>query len=198
MKSLNLTKPHLIVVVGIPGAGKTHFARQFSSTFNAPFLRYEDLFEFSNDASNVDSIWEYVVHKVAQTKQTALLEGPSSTKNERRILSDIARKAGYQPLFIWVQTEPATAEQRATRGVGRIKPQFPISVSEFSERSAQFEPLHKLENYIVISGKHTYASQAKNVLQKLTQIRKETTKVSTEPPRPAHYPVSRTGRISIN
>lgn len=198
MKSLHLTKPHLIVVVGIPGAGKTHFAQQFSSTFNAPFLRYEDLFEFSNDANSVDAIWNYVVDKLTQTRQTALLEGPSNTQAERRIVSDIARRAGYQPLFIWVQTEPATAEMRATRGVGRVKPQFPISSSEFKERSAQFEPLLKVENYIVISGKHTYASQAKNVLQKLTQTRKEVVKISTKPPRPTHNPVGRAGRISIN
>ncbi|MBI3889304.1 hypothetical protein HY312_01855 [Candidatus Saccharibacteria bacterium] len=42
MKSLNLTKPHLIVVVGIPGAGKTYFGQQFSTTFNAPYLKYDE------------------------------------------------------------------------------------------------------------------------------------------------------------
>lgn len=203
MKSLNLTKPHLIVVVGIPGAGKTFFGHQFSTTFNAPYLRYDELFEFSQDGSTVDRIWDFTLDKLAQTKQTLLLEGPGATRNERRQLSELARAYGYQTLYIWVQTEPGTAEMRATKGVGRVKPLYPLSSKEFDERANAFEALGAGENYMVISGKHTYASQAKNVLQKLTQPRSEKAKsvpATTRPPlaQPSQPDAQRRGRITIN
>lgn len=203
MKSLNLTKPHLIVVVGIPGAGKTFFGHQFSTTFNAPYLKYDELFEFSNDESIIQNIWDYTLDKLAQTKQTLLLEGPGATKAERRELSELARAYGYQTLYIWVQTEPSTAQVRATKGVGRVKPLYPLSQREFEDRAAQFEALGAGEHYMVISGKHTYASQAKNVLQKLTQARSEKAKITPSaerlPATSANTPPSdRRGRITIN
>ena len=203
MKSLNLTKPHLIVVVGIPGAGKTFFGHQFSTTFNAPYLRYDELYEFSQDHAVIDRIWDFTLDKLAQTKQTLLLEGPGVTKNERRQLSELAHAYGYQALFIWVQTEPGTAEMRATKGVGKIKPLYPLNAKEFEERARTFENLSTYENYMVISGKHTYASQAKNVLQRLTQPRSEKVKIAPaakRPPlnQPNQPDIHRRGRITIN
>ena len=202
MKSLNLTKPHLIVVVGIPGAGKTFFGHQFSTTFNAPYLRYEELYEFSNDESATQSLWDFMLDKLAQTKQTLVLEGPGATKLDRRQISELAHAYGYQALYIWVQTEPTTAQMRATKGVGKVKPLYPLSNKEFTERAAVFEPLTPGENYMVISGKHTYASQAKNVLQKLTQARGQNTKIVTTGTRPSSSAPSqpdsgRRGRITI-
>ena len=38
MKSLSLAKPLVLVVIGLPGAGKSFFARQFSETFGAPMV----------------------------------------------------------------------------------------------------------------------------------------------------------------
>ncbi len=202
MKSLNLTKPHLIVVVGIPGAGKTFFGQQFSTTFNAPYLKYDELYEFSNDESAIQSIWDFLLDKLAQTKQTLVLEGPGATKLDRRQLSELAYAYGYQTLYIWVQTEPNTAQMRATKGVGRVKPLYPLSGKEFEERAAIFEPLNAAENYMVISGKHTYASQAKNVLQKLTQTRSQSTKIVTDvkrtSPSSTQAETNRRGRITIN
>jgi predicted kinase len=203
MKSLNLSKPHLIVVVGIPGAGKTFFAQQFSKMFGAPYLRYEDLYEFSSDAHAIDRIWDFTLDKLALTKHTLVLEGPGATKLERRQISELARAYGYKALYIWVQTEPVTAGMRATKGVGKIKPLYPISSQEFDQKADAFEALSAGENYMVISGKHTYASQAKNVLQKLTQGRSEKTKLSpsmtrTVPSQNTAPDQSRRGRITIN
>lgn len=199
MKSLNLTQPHLIVVVGVPGAGKTFFARQFADTFNAPYLRSDDLAEFTDSAEQGAKLWDYLLRKILQTKQTILLEGPGSTRNQRRQLSMYAHKYGYEVLYIWVQTEPNTAMQRATKGNGKEKPEFPISEQEFHEKSDEFELLQPTDSYMVISGKHTYASQAKNVLKKLAEPRAEKAKLVPEvrtDKRPTSQPGR--GRITIN
>lgn len=199
MKSLNLTKPHLIVVVGIPGAGKTFFARQFADTFNAPYLRSDDLLELTDDGSTAQKVWDFTLEKLTQTKQTLLVEGFGATAAERRDLSAFARKQGYQALYIWVQTEPSTALQRATKGNGRERPEYPITEREFKERAGSFEPLSAVEHYMVISGKHTYASQAKNVLKKLAEPRIEHTKLTpSKRTDAAPADTSHRGKITIN
>jgi len=41
MKPLSLSKPHVIVTVGIPGSGKSFFAEHFAATFKAPLISGE-------------------------------------------------------------------------------------------------------------------------------------------------------------
>lgn len=199
MKSLNLTQPHMIVVVGVPGAGKTFFARQFADTFNAPFLRSDDLAEFTDSAEQGAKLWDYLLRKVLQSKQTILIEGPGATRNQRRQLALYAHKFGYEILYVWVQTEPNTAMLRATKGNGKQKPEFPITEQEFHDKFDEFELLQSTDTYMVISGKHTYASQAKNVLKKLAEPRAKKAQLVTEtrPPKRDQAQPPR-GRITIN
>lgn len=193
MKSLNLTKPHLIVVVGIPGAGKSFFGQQFSDTFNAPFLRVDDLRDMVADEKTVQKLWNYTLEKLLLSKQTMLLEGIGVTRAERRTISTYARSHGYQPLYVWVQTEPTTAQTRAAKSG--------MKAATFEEQTKKFEFLNGTEPYMVISGKHTYASQAKNVLKKLAEPRAEKTKLMPPEDRSSAENQSspqRRGRITIN
>ncbi|HWT39816.1 MAG TPA: hypothetical protein VN081_00890, partial [Dongiaceae bacterium] len=86
------------------------------------------------------------------------------TKKGRAELEKFLHKAGYQSLFVWVQTEPNEARRRA------LKP-YPkgsgLSDSEFREAAAQLEMPQKPEKVVVISGKHTYTTQIKVVLKQL-------------------------------
>ena len=76
------------------------------------------------------------------------------------------RKLGYEPLFVWVQTDLATTKARA------LKKNVPSSVFE-AERK-RFTPLKESDPYVVISGKHNYASQLKIVLRRLSSARAAT------------------------
>lgn len=199
MKSLSLKTPHLLVVVGLPGAGKTFFAQQFSKMFGAPYLELAMLRHLSGDTKSAGAIWQYMLEQLIQTKQTLIVEGGGETKLDRRELTAFARKHGYEPLFIWVQTEQSTAKTRATKGVGGKKPLTARSVADFDYEVEQFEPLTVTELYTVISGKHTYASQAKNILKKLTEPQLDERAAQSAPKRqPAPHTESRPGRITIN
>lgn len=181
MKSLQLHKPHLLVVVGMPGAGKSAFASQFAHTFNAPFVDYMYLQELVGE--NVELAYrvaDQLIDQLIKTKQTIIIDGPGSRQSDRREIVKLARKHGYTPLFIWVQTEPTTAEYRAVHQKGA-----PMSQSEYEAKVAEFEYLTNVEPVIVISGKHTYASQARVVLKKLVVERPSVSnaKVETPPPR---------------
>ena len=159
MRSLQLPKPHLIVVVGIPGSGKTAFAKKFSDTFGAPFINARKL------GTDRELAYE-LLREVMKTRATVVYENDSGTRRSRSEISKLARDGGYEPLFVWVQTDAATAHMRATRRT-KTNP-YAITNEEFDLSLAGFSPLHVSEKPAVISGKHTYASQAKVVLKRLT------------------------------
>lgn len=171
MKSLHLNKPHLLVVVGIPGAGKTFFAEKFAETFNMPFIHYQALQLTPQTPLNEEETAELagmMYRELIKTGQTMIIEGPGATRSERDALARLAAKSGFDHLFIWVQTEPAAARKRAIQGV-RGGTNHTISEEMFEAEIRRFSPLSTAEKTIVISGKHTYPSQAKIVLKRLVE-----------------------------
>jgi predicted kinase len=174
MKPLQLHKPHLLVVVGLPGAGKTYFASQFSDTFNAPYINYGFYAKHVGNEKVAEELATHALMQLLKTKQTIVIEGVGNTRDDRREIVRVASKHGYDVLYIWVQTEPQTTEQRAVRSKMAT-----MTRDEYEERIKKFELLLRTEAHVVISGKHTYASQAKTVLKRL----------ATDRPAPASVPV---------
>ena len=178
MKPLNLTRPHLIIMVGIPGAGKSYFAEHFADTFKAPIINSEhirkDLFTnptFSKEEDQIISkVTDCILDQVLKTDRTVVYVGQTDTKNDRVAIANKTRKSGYEPLFVWVQTEPITAKKRATKKSGKA---VSISVDYFNEKVKKFNPPNSNEKAIVISGKHIYASQLKIVLKRLVEPREK-------------------------
>lgn len=168
MKSLQLSKPHLLVVVGIPGAGKSYFALQFSHTFNAPYV---DFGHFRRAVNNFDigtKLANYSLGQLLKTKQTIVIEGRGATRADRKKLVSASRKYGYDVVYIWVQTDADASERRAVRSKTAT-----IAKEDYDRQVKEFQPLGESEEWVVISGKHTYASQARAVLKKLTMPRRE-------------------------
>jgi predicted kinase len=163
MKSLQLPKPHLLVIVGVPASGKTTFATKFSETFGAPFI---DATMFGYTASQNLEMALTVLKEVMKTKTTILLEGTSGTRRDRQMIARFAHTMQYEVLFVWVQTDESMAHQRATKRTRTNT--APRTTEEFDKGLAAFSPLHATEKPVVISGMHTYASQAKVVLKRLT------------------------------
>ena len=173
MKSLSLAKPHLLIVVGVPGSGKTFFAEKFSETFCAPFisfntLRSQILAESVYDRGEYDvlsNVATYMLDETLKTKQTVVLEAQGATKTERLDLAKKARQAGYEPLFIWVQVDKPTSKKRS---IGRARAESErLTAEQYQTVLDRFTPLAENENYVVISGKHTPASQARVILKHL-------------------------------
>ncbi len=191
MKSLSPHTPHLIVMVGLPGSGRSTFAEKFSSMFNAPLIDFDLALPLARDSESVEKIIDFQLDQVLKTKSSVLYDGPSYTKTDRMNLAKKAREAGYNIMFVWVQVDEATAKNRSSRQT--YKP-WPIDDSEFDRLKRKFTPLDTLEKPVVISGKHTYASQVKIVLKRLTESRQP----SATPERPVEIaPPRRRGPILI-
>jgi predicted kinase len=171
MKPLNLASPHLIIMVGIPGSGKTFFAEHFASTFSAPYVSAQQIASLSGGNSTDESssrLTKHLLEQLFKTGQTIIYEGASDTRSHRLELAKAARTHGYNPLLVWVQTESISAKQRATKAQ---KGTSALSSDQFDAALKRFTPPNVSEKAIVISGKHTYASQLKIVLKRLAEGR---------------------------
>ena len=176
MESLHLSRPHAIMMVGLPGSGKSFFASQFSDTFNMPYIDTLAIEKLSRDGAAAGEMIGLVLGEIVKTKQSFIFEGNSDSRIHRTEFARWARAKGYEPLLIWVQTDPRTSLKRTLKNASMDKVGFEQVVRGFSAPHADEKPL-------VISGRHTYASQARVVLAYLgKQSRPSTPAVLT--PRP--------------
>ena len=182
MKSLSLSQPHMIIMVGLPGSGKSFFAEKFADTFAAPCVSQATIASLTSaDEKASTNAAFYQIDELLKTQRSIVIDGVGDTRTDRAELTKRARKAGYEALFVWVQTDPITAKLRATKP-SKDRTSAVLSIGEYDRRVKRFTPLNAIEKPIVISGKHTYASQAKVVLKKLSAPRAEKTVGSVETP----------------
>lgn len=182
MKSLSLSRPLVIMVIGLPGSGKSFFARQFSEMFNAPlvhadFIRHAVSAHSTFDADE-DALVHILVHHQAaeliKTGKTFVVDGGVNHKTSRLALERMAGKHGYGKLVIWVQTDEPTSLARSMKRSPKRNDDLyndPMDAAAFSRYRKQFSIPTRTENVVVISGKHTFTTQARVILKKLVSPR---------------------------
>ena len=176
MKSLSLSQPHAIIMVGIPGSGKTFFASKFAETFHAPYVSLERILDAGPNEDAATVLAEQQTKELLKTGASVILELNTGTRTARTELARYVKTAGYTPLLIWVQTDTETSRQRYVRSKAKQSAEFETQLQHFS-------PPHPTEHAVVISGKHTYASQAKIVLKRLSAPRAEISSHKSPPTR---------------
>lgn len=170
------------MMVGLPGSGKSFFAEQFAATFNAPYIDALTLTSYAKDVKSAMKIITNFAGQVVKTKQTFIYEGDTDSRALRTEFAQFAKSKGYQPLVIWVQLDEKTAKDRTLKA-------DKMDSSTFDEVAQGFQQPFSDEKPVVISGKHTYASQAKKVLASLSrEVQPPTTpsapvRVAPAPPR---------------
>ncbi len=164
MKSLSLDSPHAIIMVGIPGSGKSYFADKFARTFGAPYISEVEVQQYAKDDEATIHLIELMIEQATRTKKSLVLEVDSGSRTHRTALASALKAVGYKPLLVWVQVDEATAKARCAKSAQRTR-------SDYLDATQNFSPPHPQENALVISGKHTYATQARVVLKKLSSGR---------------------------
>lgn len=162
MTPLHLSRPHAIMMVGLPGSGKSFFAEQFAATFNAPYIDALTLTSYAKDVKSAMKIVTNFAGQIVKTKQTFIYEGDTDNHALRAEFAQFAKAHGYTPLVIWVQVDEKTAKDRTLKA-------DKMDSYAFDEVAREFQAPLNDEKPVVISGKHTYASQAKKVLASLSR-----------------------------
>lgn len=182
MKSLSLSRPLVIMVIGLPGSGKSFFARQFADMFGAPlvstdFIRHA-IFPDSQYSPEEDALVHALSHntlsELLKTHKTIVVDGGVNNRASRLAIDRLTAKQGYGKLTIWVQTdEPTSVARSIKRSKTRTTDALNTSMDQktFERYHKQFGAPSPTENVVVISGKHTFATQARVVLKKLVAPR---------------------------
>lgn len=209
MKSLSLSRPVVILMIGAPGSGKSFFARQFADMFSSPIVSYDqirnELFQESNFTPDEERIVDRVAgmfqEQLFKTNRSFIIDGGMNGRTDRYDLSRIAKKHGFETLIIWVQIDQPTSQSRSQKRVANRKyDEYNQSLNEeqYVRLVKAFTPPLQRENVLVISGKHTFATQARMVLKRLAPSRE--TAPSNDPRstvRPTTPEQNRPRRLSI-
>jgi predicted kinase len=180
MEALTLSSPMIIEVVGLPGSGKSFFATQFANTFGSALVS-EDKIRWTlfahhtyseSENAMVKQVADLMITELLRSGKTFVCDGGYNSKITREELAARAKKAGFRVLTIVVQTDEPTAQRRAVkRDPKKHGDQYKqsLTASEFANQKKQYQAPNIDRDAVVISGKHTYATQARIVLKKIVE-----------------------------
>jgi gluconate kinase len=146
-------------------SGKTTFAEKFSERFNAPYLNLSELHEQYRVSRKVALI---LITQITKCKQTLIIEGAIDSERQRNEVRDLLTKAGYIPVLVWVQTDLNAIKQRMRHKYSRASEAKAV----LEESYRKIEAPADYEDPIVISGKHMFQTQCRNILTGISDRRK--------------------------
>jgi predicted kinase len=178
MGKLLLNKPTLIMLYGFPGAGKSYFARQLCDDISAAHVQGDrirfELFEeprFDQQENDiVNHLMEYMTEEFLNAGISVVYDMNAARLSQRRVLRDLARKVRAESSLIWFQIDTESAFDRSSKRDRRKaddKYAPALDRPTFDNLSSQMQNPAPTEDYIVISGKHTYTTQRSAVIKKL-------------------------------
>ena len=175
-------KPVLVLLYGFPGSGKTHFANQMSQHFNCAHVHSDrirhELFEEprydEQENGIVTHLMEYMTDEFLKAGVSVIYDVNAMRKTQRRALREAARKKGVKTLVVWFQVDAETSYGRLKRRDRRTaddKYAVDYTREEFKSLASKMQHPEAIEEYVVVSGKHTFPSQRTAFFKKLMEMK---------------------------
>ncbi len=169
------------MLYGFPGAGKSYFARQLGDQLQAAHVHGDrirsELFEKptydKEENAVIGQLMDYMTHEFLNVGISVIYDVNALRQTQRLNLRELARRAHAQPLLVWLQIDPDSAFARASsRDRRRTDDKYsePIDRPAFDEFAARMQNPNGTEDYIVISGKHTFNTQVSAVFKKFREL----------------------------
>ncbi len=180
MTKVEPTKPLLILLYGYPGSGKTFFARQLTEHLKVAHIYSErirgDLFDhprYDKEENDVIAqLMDYMTGEFLAAGLSVIYDANALRVSQRRLLREAARKVHAEPVLVWLQIDTESAFGRTQ---GRDRRRSDDKYAGPSDR-ATFERIAggmqnpQNEDYIVISGKHTFDTQLSAFIKRLREL----------------------------
>ncbi|HUS26552.1 MAG TPA: ATP-binding protein [Nevskiaceae bacterium] len=174
------TQPMLILLYGFPGSGKTYFARQLSDHLQTAHVQEDrirgELFEqprYDKEENEVVThLMDYMTEEFLNAGVSVIYDVNAMRLGQRRTLRDMARKAHAEPVLVWLQIDLESAWVRASKRDRRKaddKYAAPMDQAMY-ERVVGGMQNPKEEDYVVVSGKHSFPTQLSAIMKRLREL----------------------------
>lgn len=181
MNKVTFNKPVLICFYGYPGSGKSYVARNLEQVLqvarvSADHIRHELFSRPRYDAQEnaiVAHLMNYMTEEFLKAGVGVIYDTNVVRAAYRRRLHELAKKHHSEYLLIWPQINAENAFARTQRRDRRLlddKYSEKQTKDTFERRMALMQNPQANENYMVISGKHSFASQKNAILSRLYQM----------------------------
>ncbi|HEY1644906.1 MAG TPA: ATP-binding protein [Candidatus Saccharimonadales bacterium] len=178
MSKIVTQKPFLLMLYGLPGSGKTYFARQFSEEVQAANLQADrirsELFDkprYDQQENNVIAqLMDYMAEEFLAAGVSVIYDTNAMRGVQRKALREIAKRHGAIPVLAWLQVDTESAFARnVKRDRRRADDRFAASWDRttFDSLGSYMQNPDYHEEAIVVSGKHHFSTQRNAVMSKL-------------------------------
>lgn len=180
-QKMRLEKPILIMLYGFPGAGKTHFSHNLVNDLDAAHIHgdrirnelFEDPRYDAQEDAIVKQLMTYMAEEFLNAGVSVIFDANAMRKTQRHEIREIARKKKAKTLLVWFQMDPDTAFQRLKnrdRRTADDKYAVEYTPETFKQIASRMQHPLTTEDFVVVSGKHTYNSQRSVFFHKLVEL----------------------------
>ena len=212
-QKVRTNKPLLILLYGFPGSGKTNFASQMTNVLDCAHVHGDrirhELFEQprydEEEEAIVKQLMDYMTEEFLKAGISVIYDASMSRKADRHEMRELARKKQAKTLLVWFQIDPDAAYGRLRRRDRRkTEDKYALDYTESEFRHAASRMQHPLptEDFVVVSGKHTFPSQKSSVFKKFMEmglISNETARLNVAKPGMVNLiPNTQAGRVDMS
>src|SRR5690606_36001464 len=181
MSKISLKKPVLVMLYGFPGSGKTYFASRLAETLQTAYVSGDrirgELFEKPRydkaEDAIVQHLAEYMSEEFLSAGISVILDANADRLSLRRSLRSLAQKRRAKTLLIWFQIDADSAFARlGMRDKRKSEEKFSRSFTKtgFEDYASKMQHPTDTEDYVVLSGKHSWPMQRSTLLRKLFDL----------------------------
>jgi predicted kinase len=181
MAKIELSKPTLVCFYGYPGSGKSYVTRNLEEVLeiarvSADRIRHEMFRQPRYDAQEnaiVTHLMNYMTEEFLRAGVSVVYDANALRAGQRRRIRELARKHRASYLLVWLQINPENAFERTQRRDKRTqddKFSEEQTKASFDQQIAIMQNPGLDEDYLVISGKHTFITQKNAILNRLYQL----------------------------
>ncbi len=181
MGKIKLTKPVLILMYGFPGSGKTFFARQLSDSLKAAHVSADrirgELFENprydKEESIVVEHLTDYMIEEFLSAGVSVVFDANQARYSQRRRLRELAQRAHAKSILLWFQVDHDTAFGRIMkRDKRRADDKYARGFDRtgFDAYITGMQNPKREEDFIVLSGKHSFAMQRSSLIRRLYDL----------------------------